>query len=183
MIPSVCMATPHLSVWNHEDYGCETVIICTKILFPLDKYCKNCVFKLSECSCEVFFIYVLAFKTLPLDICIWDHRIFRVGRGFMISFCSRVNWGQSRFFRALSNLVLKTPNMIISCIPKIACNYLKDFLWLNIGKMWLNGFCVHLGRRKVGDRVYKATIMYQMTPSNLTCSIVCSITWKQKRIL
>lgn len=24
------------------------------------KYCKNCVFKLSECSCEVFFMYVLA---------------------------------------------------------------------------------------------------------------------------
>lgn len=83
------------------------------------KYCKNCVFKLSECSCEVFLSLL---KMLPLDICIWDHRICQVGRSFMRSSCSKVSWGQSGFFRALSNLVLKTPNMIISCIPKIPCN-------------------------------------------------------------
>lgn len=121
-------------------------------------------------------------RMLPLDIRLWDHGIFQLGRGFMRSSCSKVSWSQSRFFRALSNLVLKTPNMIISCIPKITCNYLK-FLWLNTGKMGLMVFCVPLGRRKVGDTVSKVTIMYQMAPYNLTCSIACSITWKQKRIL
>lgn len=47
---------------GHITLGCLIVIIYTKNTLSTwqIKYCKNCVFQLSECSCKIFFMYVLA---------------------------------------------------------------------------------------------------------------------------